>query len=64
MKSHKEIEQKYTPQEVAESIVFPGTKNRKERETILSGFRDFRKKIADKQTEESKPFLYYFNLSS
>lgn len=54
MKSYKEIEKKYTPEEIAESIVFPGTKNIKEREAILSEFRDLRKKITDKQSEKSK----------
>jgi plasmid maintenance system antidote protein VapI len=54
MKSYKEIERKYTPQEIAESIVFPGTKNTKEREAVLSEFRDFRKGISDKQSEKSK----------
>ncbi len=54
MKSYKEIEKKYTPEEIAESIVFPGTKNTKEREAILSEFRDFRKNISDKRTEKSK----------
>ncbi len=54
MKSHKEIEDKYTPKEIAESLVFPGTKDKKEREATLTAFRQFRKKIADKQTEKSK----------
>lgn len=54
MKSYKEIEKKYTPEEIAESIVFPGTKNTKEREAVLSEFRDFRKGISDKQSEKSK----------
>lgn len=54
MKSYKEIERKYTPQEIAESIVFTGTKNTKEREAVLSEFRDFRKGISDKQSEKSK----------
>jgi len=54
MKSYKEIEKKYTPEEIAESIVFPGTKNTKEREAVLSEFRDFRKRISDKQSEKSK----------
>jgi plasmid maintenance system antidote protein VapI len=54
MKSYKEIEKKYTPEEIAESIVFPGTKDTKEREAILSEFRDFRKSISDKQSEKNK----------
>lgn len=54
MKSYKEIEKKYTPEEIAESLVFSGIKNKKEREAILSEFRDYRKTISDKQNEESK----------
>jgi len=54
MKSFKEIESEYSPEEIAESIVFPGTKDPKGREAELSEFRKFRKKIADKQSEKSK----------
>jgi plasmid maintenance system antidote protein VapI len=54
MKSFKEIEKEYSPEEIAESIVFPGTKDPKGREAELSEFRKFRKKIADKQSEKSK----------
>jgi plasmid maintenance system antidote protein VapI len=54
MKSYKEVEKKYTPEEIAESIIFPGTKDKKERDAILSAFRDYRKKISKRQTEESK----------
>ena len=54
MKSYKEIEKKYPPEEIAESIIFPGTKDKKEREAVLSEFRDFRKSISHKQTEKNK----------
>lgn len=54
MKSYKDIEKKYTPEEISETIVFPGTKDKKERNATLSEFRDFRKKISERQTEESK----------
>jgi len=54
MKSHKEIEKKYTPEEISESIVFSGAKDKKERKAMLSEFRDFRKKTSKAQTEESK----------
>ena len=54
MKPLKKLEEKFTPEEIAESIVFPGTKNEKEREAILSEFRNFRKKISDNQNKESK----------
>lgn len=54
MKSLKDIEKELTPEEIAEAYVFPGTKNKKEREEALEAFRDFRKKIADKQSAKSK----------
>jgi len=54
MKSFKEIEKEYSPEEIAESIVFPGTKDLMGREAELSEFRKFRKKISDKQSEKSK----------
>jgi plasmid maintenance system antidote protein VapI len=54
MKSFKEIEREYSPEEITESIVFPGTKEPKGREAELSEFRKFRKKIADKQSGKSK----------
>jgi plasmid maintenance system antidote protein VapI len=54
MKSYKEIEKEFTPEEIAESIVFPGTKNQKERESVLAEFRKLRKKISNKQSKESK----------
>lgn len=57
MKSYKEIEKKYTPEEIAESIVFPGTKNTKEREAILSEFREFRKSMLDKKSAKAKKAL-------
>jgi plasmid maintenance system antidote protein VapI len=54
MKSYKEIEKKFTPEEITESLVFPGTKDKKEREEIISEFRDIRKTMSDEQKEESK----------
>jgi hypothetical protein len=54
MKLLKKPEEKFTPEEISESIVFPRTKNEKEREAILSEFRNFRKKISDNQNKESK----------
>lgn len=54
MKSFKEIEKEYTPEEIAESLVFPGTKNPKKREAMLSELRKFRKEVADAQTGKSK----------
>jgi plasmid maintenance system antidote protein VapI len=54
MKSYKEIEKQYSPEEIAESLVFPGTKDPKEREARLEEFRKYRKKISDKQSEKSK----------
>jgi plasmid maintenance system antidote protein VapI len=54
MKSYKEIEKQYSPEEIAESLVFPGTKDPKERESLLEEFRKYRKKISDKQSDKSK----------
>lgn len=54
MKSYKAIEKLHTPKDIAESLVFPGTKNPKEREAVLTEFRKFRKEIAKEQSEESK----------
>lgn len=54
MKSLKDIEKELTPEEIAESYVFPGTKDKKEREQALDAYRDFRKKITSKQSAKSK----------
>ena len=54
MKSYNEIEKKYSPEEMAESIVFPGTKDINERESVLTDFRDFRKKLTEKDSEKTK----------
>jgi plasmid maintenance system antidote protein VapI len=54
MKSYKDIEKEHTPEEIAESLVFPGTKDPKEREAEMVEFRKFRKKIANKQSEKNK----------
>lgn len=44
----------YTPAEIAESFVFPGPKDKKQQEAMLSTFRTWRKKKMEEQTEESK----------
>jgi plasmid maintenance system antidote protein VapI len=54
MKPIKDIEKEYAPEEIAESTVFPGNKNPKEREALLAEFRKFRKKIANNQSARSK----------
>ena len=54
MKSIKNIEKDLTPEEIAEAYVFPGAKNKKEREETLDAFRDFRRKIVGKQSAKSK----------
>ena len=52
MKSYKEIEKKYKPEEIAESFVFSGeTKGRSER---LEAFQQFRSKANAKQSEKDK----------
>ncbi len=54
MKSLKNIEKEYTPEEIAESFVFPGPKDPKEREALLESFRKHRKKVSDKQSARAK----------
>jgi len=54
MKSSKNIEKEYTPEEIAESFVFPGPKGPKERESLLEAFRQHRKKVSDKQSDRTK----------
>jgi plasmid maintenance system antidote protein VapI len=54
MKSLKKIEQEYTPEEIAGSFIFPGSKAPKEREAILEVFRQHRKKVSDKQSDKTK----------
>jgi plasmid maintenance system antidote protein VapI len=54
MKSLKNIEKEYTPEEIAESFVFPGPKDPKERESLMEAFRQHRKKVSDKQSERTK----------
>ena len=56
MKSHKNIEEQYTPQEIAESFVFPGTKDPEERELMLAEYKKYRKQLSDNETEEGRIF--------
>ena len=53
MKSLKKIEKKYTPEEIAESFVFPGPKTSKERSELLEAFREHRKKLSVKQSDKN-----------
>ncbi|TDW97438.1 hypothetical protein [Dinghuibacter silviterrae] len=54
MKSSKNIEKEYTPEEIAESFVFPGPKASPERDAMLEAFREHRKKVSEKQSERTK----------
>lgn len=54
MKSLKKIEAAYTPEEIAESFVFPGSKNSKERAALLEAFRQYRRKVSNKHSEKTK----------
>jgi plasmid maintenance system antidote protein VapI len=54
MKSLKNIQKEYAPEEIVESFVFPGPKDPKEREVLLEEFRKHRKKVSDKQSEKTK----------
>lgn len=54
MKKLKDIDKEYTSEEIAESFVFPGPKDPKERELLLDEFRKHRKKVSDRQSEKTK----------
>ncbi|OQP57066.1 hypothetical protein A3860_10895 [Niastella vici] len=54
MKSLKKIEATYTPAEIAQSFVFPGSKNSREREALLEAFREHRRKVSSKHSEKTK----------
>lgn len=54
MKHDKLTNQKYSPEEISEAIVFPGTKDKASREAVLSELRDFRQRISNKQTARNK----------
>ncbi|HVX01507.1 MAG TPA: hypothetical protein VHA52_13880 [Candidatus Babeliaceae bacterium] len=43
MKSYNEIAKKYKPKEIAESFVFPGSKNKETRRKQIEAFREYRK---------------------
>ena len=45
MKSYNNLTLKYSPKEIAESFVFPGSKNEKQRQQQLEAFREYRQKI-------------------
>ena len=54
MKSLRKIEKEYTPEEIAESFVFPGSKDVTEREALLEAFRQHRKKVSNKHSDKTK----------
>ena len=54
MKSYKDLAQKYSPKEIAESFVFPGSKNEKQRQSQLEGFREYRQKIDESLTQKER----------
>ena len=58
MKSYEDLYndllKQYTPAEIAESLVFPGPTDKKQREVMLSSFRVWRREKKEEQTEESK----------
>jgi plasmid maintenance system antidote protein VapI len=54
METYKELEKKYTLEEIAESYVFPAGTEGHERDEVLSAFRTFRKEKASAQSEENK----------
>jgi|SRR6185437_12617963 len=54
MKSFKQIEKEYSPEEIAESFVFPGSKDPEKREALLSAIREYKSSIPSKQPEHLK----------
>ncbi|HEV2482504.1 MAG TPA: hypothetical protein VGS79_22725 [Puia sp.] len=54
MKSLKNIEEEYTPEEIAESFVFPARRASKYRKELLEALREHRKKLSVKQSDKTK----------
>lgn len=62
MKSYKELTQKYSPQEIAESFVFPGRKNEKNRNTQIEAFREYRRKADSELTGRDRLIILLLQL--
>jgi plasmid maintenance system antidote protein VapI len=54
MKSYKDIEKQFTPEEIAESFVFPSELNKKGKEASLENFRQFRQGAESKRSSKDK----------
>jgi plasmid maintenance system antidote protein VapI len=54
MKSYKELARKYTPAEIAESFVFPGESDKKQREESLESFQKFRRETESRRSPKDK----------
>ena len=54
MKSYKVLSQKYSAKEIAESFVFPKSKNEKHRQSQIEAFREYRQKIGDSLTQKDR----------
>jgi hypothetical protein len=54
MKNYKGISEKYSPEEIAESFVFPGSTNKTHMQAQLEGFRAFRRNEVSKLTDKDK----------
>jgi len=54
MKSYKALSQKYNAKEIAESFVFPGSKNEEQRQSQLASFQEYRQKIDHSLTQEDR----------
>ena len=61
MKSYKEIEKKHTPEEIAESVVFPGTKMPKKEKLYFLNFATLEKAYLKNRAKETKQSLIYYN---
>lgn len=54
MKSYKDLTDKYTPKEIAESFVFPRSKNKKHRQSQIEAFQEYRQKVSNSLKEKDR----------
>lgn len=62
MKSYKDLSQKYSAKEIAESFIFPGSKNEKQRQSQIEAFRSYRQKIDDSLTQKDRLIILLLQL--
>jgi hypothetical protein len=54
MKSYQQLLDEYTPAEIAESFVFPDTRNKQDREEAMMEFRIARRRMAEREVIEKE----------